>query len=360
MPRGCFPLTRTGAAWRLVRAVLLLVIALGAAWPALAQDGTPVPASSAGLTRAEPVPIGGTVQAGPVELQVRDVLSGPEAVSAVMAASPTNLEPRDGSTYVAVSLMARNTGSVPLWLDNDDFALTGDSGLVWRFLGAQPPAPALNLSLAPGESTIGWVAFGVPVEETSLLLLFDSLELSGSWADRVLAVQDGASIADLPQRAAATNQAGSNPAAPATFGAAVVTEQWSIELLDAVSGAPAFDLVDYRSGALGVGDAVGEDGSVWVALRFRVQNAGAGGEAAHFPTNAFVLADASGEPLLDVLTLTPPRPDAAGDYYPGGMREGWVMFDVPVGYTAAMVRFAPFAHTAETLDPRFIAYGQAG
>ena len=71
----------------------------------------------------------------------------------MLAATPTNVEPRDGTTYVAVNLSARNTGSQPLWLDNDDFALTGDSGLVWRFLGAQPPDPALDVTLNPGESS---------------------------------------------------------------------------------------------------------------------------------------------------------------------------------------------------------------
>ena len=89
------------------------------------------------------------MQAGPVELQVLGVLSGPEAIGAVLAASPTNVEPRDGMTYVAVNLSARNTGSQPLWLDNDDFALTGDSGLVWRFLGARPPDPALDVDVEP-------------------------------------------------------------------------------------------------------------------------------------------------------------------------------------------------------------------
>ena len=73
-----------------------------------------------------------------------------------------------------------------------------------------------------------------------------------------------------------------------------MTEQWSVELLDVVSGAAAFDLVDYRTGALGIGDAVGEDGSVWVALRFRIQNVQAGGELAYFPANAFVLVDEAG------------------------------------------------------------------
>ena len=130
-----------------------------------------------------------------------------------------------------------------------------------------------------------------------------------------------------------------------------------MELLEVVSGAPAFDLVDYRSGALGIGDAVGEDGSVWVALQFRIQNVQAGGDLAYFPANAFVLADEAGDPLLDVATLTPPRPDAAGGYYPGAVREGWVMFDVPVDYATATVRFLPFAHTAASLDPRYFSFG---
>jgi hypothetical protein len=323
---------------------------------AIAEEATPTPDLSVGLSRADPAPLGAVVQAGPVELQVLGVLSGPEAIDAVLAASPTNVEPRDGMTYIAVNLSARNTGSQPLWLDNDDFALTGDSGLVWRFLGAQPPDPALEATLNPGETTEGWVAFGIPLEESSLLLIFDSLEIGGSWTDRVLAIQDGAHIPDRPQRTAEPNDAGTDVSTALGIGEAAVTDQWSVALLDIVTDAAAFDLVDYRSGALGVGDATGEDGSVWIALRFRIQNATAGGDLAYFPTNAFVLVDDAGNPLLDIATLTPPRPDAAGGYYPGAERDGWVMFDVPLDYTTATVRFLPFAHTATSLDPRFFSY----
>ena len=346
----------------LVRTIIGTVIALGlgmslAGAVAIAQEGTPTPVSSIGLTRADPAPLGAAVQAGPVELQILDVLNGADAIGAVLAASPTNVEPRDGMTYVAVKLSAHNTGSQPLWLDNDDFALTGDSGLVWRFLGARPPDPALDVTLNPGESSEGWVAFGIPIEERSLLLIFDSLEIGGSWADRVLAIEDGAQIPDLSQRAAAPNNAGTDVATALGIGEPAVTDLWSVELLDVVTDAAAFDLVDYRTGALGVGDATGADGSVWIALRFRIQNVQAGGELAYFPANAFVLVDDSGNPLLDIATLTPPRPDAAGGYYPGAARDGWVMFDVPVDYATATVRFLPFAHTATSLDPRFFSYG---
>src|SRR5918993_6078477 len=197
----------------LMRTVIGPVIVLGlgmsqASIAAIAQEATPTPDASFGLSRADPTPLGAVVQAGPVELQVLGVLSGPEAIDAVLAASPTNVEPREGLTYVAVNLSPRNSGSQPLWLDNDGFGLTGDSGLVWRFLGARPPDPALEATLNPGETTEGWVAFGIPLEERSLLLIFDSLEIGGSWADRVLAIQDGAQIPDRSQRTAEANDAG--------------------------------------------------------------------------------------------------------------------------------------------------------
>jgi hypothetical protein len=349
--------------WQILRVLLLvgLMTLLHPTSVGRAQDGPsvslPAQRSERGLSRSDPVPLGEPVVAGPLELRVLEVLIGPTAVAAVLAADPGNVEPLAGSTYVAVNLAARNVGDVALWLNNDDFALTGDSGLVRRFLGATPPAPALDVEIAPGEASEGWVIFGVPAEEGSLLLLFDSFALGGAWADRVLALQDDAAIPDRAERAAAPNDAGADPTLPLGIGRAAVTDQWSVELLDVVSGSGAFDLVDYRSGALGVGDAAGEDGSVWVALRFRIENARAGGELAVVPANAFVLVDDAGEPLLDVMTLTPPRPDAAGGYYPGAAREGWVMFDVPLGYTAATVRFLPYAQATETLDPRFFTYG---
>jgi hypothetical protein len=313
-------------------------------------------AAGVGMSRANPVPLGEVVQAGPLEIQVLEVLSGPDAVAAVLGASPMNSEPRDGTTFVAVNLQLHNAGKNPLWVNNDDFGLTGDTGLVRRFLGALPPAPPLDQMLQSGEETTGWVALSAGVDEGNLLLLFDSVSIGGNWADRVLALQDGAAAPDAAQRVADVNSAGSDPAEPLGFGEAAVTEQWGVELIDVVTGEDAFNIVDYRTGALGVEDAAAADGSLWVALQFRVTNATAGGAEAWFPTSAFVLADESGEPVLDIATLTPPHPDAAGGYYPGGTREGWVMFDVPAEYTASLVRFLPFAHTTENPDPRYFGF----
>lgn len=315
-----------------------------------------LPNAIAGSSRANPAPIGETAAAGPLEMTVLEVLSGADAVGAILGASSMNAEPRDGTTFVAVNLQVRNAGKNPLWISNDDFALTGESGLVRRFLGVQPPAPALDQMLGPDEETSGWIALSAGAEEGNLLLCFDSVSLGGNWADAVLALLDGAAIPDLAERMAPADTAGSDPAAPLGLGEAAVTEQWAVELLDVVTGAAAFDLVDYRTGALGVEDAAGNDGSIWVALQFRVTNAAAGGAEAWFPTSAFTLADETGAAVLDVATLTPPHPDASGGYYPGGTRDGWVMFDVPVEYTASLVRFLPFANTTETPDPRYFGF----
>ncbi|MFT4037199.1 MAG: DUF4352 domain-containing protein [Thermomicrobiales bacterium] len=314
------------------------------------------PNAIAGSSRANPVPVGEPAVAGPLEITVLEVLYGADAVGAILNASGMNAEPRDGTTFVAVNLQVRNAGKNPLWVNNDDFALTGDSGLVRQFLGVLPPAPPLDQMLGPGEETSGWIALSAGVDEGNLLLCFASVSLGGNWANAVLALLDGAAIPDLAARVEAANTAGSDPTAPLGLGEATVTEQWAVELLDVVTGAAAFDLVDYRTGALGVEDAAGNDGSIWVALQFRVTNAQAGGAEAWFPTSAFTLADEAGAPVLDVATLTPPHPDASGGYYPGGTRDGWVMFDVPVEYTTSLVRFLPFANTTETPDPRYFSF----
>lgn len=335
--------TRSGT-WAL--SVLVLVLLLGPPAAARGQDLAGVP-----------TPLGEETDAGPLRLRVLDVVTGPEATERVVAASPTNGAPREGIGYVLVNLEVGNDGERAVPLDNDDFALAGASGLVRRFVGAQPPEPAIDGVLDPGATREGWVVLSAPDDETDLVLLFDSLALPGAWADRTLALEVGAALPAAPPLAK-PNDAGTDPSAPAGPGTTVVTADWEIELLEAAEGEAVFDLVDYRTGALGVGDAVGEDadGTVWVALRLRVTNVGDGaGEPAYLPANAFALADEAGEPILDALVLTPPRPDAAGAYLPGAAREGWVAFDVVPG-AAYTLRFLPYSTLAADPDPRYFAF----
>ncbi len=331
--------------------LLVAVLAIGVAPLAL---GHPVIAQDA--AGAEPVPLGEEAVAGLLRLRILEVVVGQSATDRVLAASPANDPPREGVTFVLVNVAARNAGEYPVVLAGDDFALTGDSGIVRRFVGLVSPEPALDGTLDPGATREGWVGLAAPVDEGSLLLLFDSLSLSGVWSDQLLALEVGATVPGAASDAA-PNDAGVDPAAPAGFSTPIVTAEWEIELVDAVRGAAVFDLVDYRTGALGVGDATGEqDGSEWLALRVRVTNRRAGDGPSFLPPNAFALADAAGSALLDSITLTPPRPDAVGAYFPGASREGWVAFDIPLDGAAGLVRFLPYAATAADPDPRYLTY----
>jgi hypothetical protein len=330
--------------------LVLLLLLLAAVVPATTRAGL-----APGDSRAEPVPLGKEGAAGPLRIAVAAVVTGEEANARVAAVGPTNEQPRDGVGYVLVELRVRNAGERAVALDGGDFALSGASGLVRRFLGVEPPAPALGGIVEPGEEVGGWVAFAAPPDETDLLLLFDSLSLPGAWADRVFALEEGAAVPDASAPAAAPNDAGADAAAAAGLNAPVVTADWEVELLQVATGAEVFELVDYRTGALGLADAIGEDadGGVWVALRLRVTNVRGGDEPAFLPPNAFALVDDGGRPLPDVLALTPPRPDASGAYFPGASRDGWVAFDVAPAYAAETVRFLPYATDP---DPRYLTY----
>ncbi|MDP9365731.1 MAG: DUF4352 domain-containing protein [Chloroflexota bacterium] len=327
---------------------LVLALLLGVPAAALGQE----PALPA------PAPFGEEAGAGPLRLRVVDVVTGPEATGDVVAASPTNAPPREGITYVLVKLRVRNAGERPVLLDGGDFALVGASGLVRRFVGAQPPDPALGGPLDPGDAQEGWVVLSAPTDETGLLLLYDSLSLPGAWADRALALDEGAARLEAPAPAA-PNDAGTDPRTPAGLDTPIVTAEWEIELLEVAEGAAVFDLVDYRTAALGLGDATGQDldGTAWVALRLRVTNVGGDPAAgpSFLPANAFGLADEVGDPILDALVLTPPRPDGAGAYAPGASREGWVAFDIPPD-APYLVRFLPYPTLAADPDPRYLAF----
>jgi hypothetical protein len=321
----------------------------GADWSRLIVRAAP------GDSRAEPVPLKQEAQAGPWKLSVLEVVTGDQATQQVTAASQFNQAPAAGFTYVAVRLRATNAGDRPLAIDGNDFGVTGSSGLVRRFVGAIPPDPALDGVVKPGETKEGWVVGGAASDEKDLLLLYDSVTLTGNWADRVFALQDGAKVADVTARPVKVNKTGRKPAAPAGLNDAMVTGDWAIEVLQVATGQDVYNLYpsgDYRTTAL-ADSQQGADIPYWVAFRVKVTNNRTGGAPAYLPPTAFMLAAPDGKPVFDVLTLTPPDPDAAGAYYPGASREGWVAFEQPTDYTGALVRFLPYQTDT---DPRYFTW----
>lgn len=310
-------------------------------------------------SRADPVPFGEEGTAGPWRFAVEEVVVGDAATTLVVDADSRNEPPGEGFTYVAVRLRASNASELPLILSGDDFAITTDSGFVRRFVGAIPPAPAIDGTVAPGDTLVGWVVLGARVDEANAILLYDSLTLDGDWADRTFALAPGAAIADVAAPIAPPNDAGTSPANPVGLGETLVTAQWRLEVLEVARGREVYDLSDRRVQALGPAaaddpmDADGDGAIGWVAMRLRIGNVQAGGAAAFLPPSAFMLAMADGSAVPNTLTLTPPSPDASGAYFSGASREGWAAFEIPAGYDLGIVRFLPYRTDT---DPRFLTW----
>jgi Bacterial SH3 domain/Domain of unknown function (DUF4352) len=317
----------------------------------LAQVGVVL---AAGGSRSDPAPLKQEAQIGPWKMTVTDVVTGDDATQQVTAASNQNDVPADGNTYLLVKIKVTNTAQQSFEISPDDFAVTGSSGNVRRYVGVVVPDRALDGAVEPGASLEGWVVLGESTDEQNLLLLYDSLSIPGNWADGVLALQDGATVADVTEAAAKPNDEGKDPVSPAALDTRIVTADWAIDVVEVESGEAVYNLYpqsDYRTTALTLAEATDED--PWLAFRVKVTNVHTGGTPAFLSPSAFMLADEKGDPIDDVLTLTPPSPDASGSYFPGATREGWVVFEVPAFYSGSLVRFLP---SLTSNDPRYFTW----
>ena len=307
-------------------------------------------------TRANPVPLAQEVEAGPWRLTVTGVTVGRAARGRPILASADEL-PANGRVTVAVRVRARNAGAHSLRIDGDDFAVTGRSGLVQRFARGRPPEPVLDGTVLPGKTIEGWIVVSAPKKEKNLLLVFDSLAVPGAWSERVFSLgRDSTGIPDRARPHATPNAVGTDPTAPAPPRTRITTASWRVALLDVVPGSAVGAL--YHRGdcrTTRFGEAAPATIPRWLALRVEVENVRAGGAAEFFPPTAIVATDERGDPLPDILTLTPPHPDVSGSYYPGASREGWVVLALPSQRTAGILRFRPY-HTDP--DPRFLAWDQ--
>jgi hypothetical protein len=290
--------------------------------------------------------------AGPWKLTLSQLVRGADAASQISTASDQNAAPPDGFDYLLFQVSATNAGQERTWLDYDDFAVMGSSGLVHRSLGLMPPDPMLQAAVEPGASTSGWVVGEIESGDQSPVILFDPRILAGLWADQVAATTAGASFPTTGVQSQQANDTGSSPSGPATADQPIVTADWVLELQQAVFGQDVYDRSDFRTQA--VGDSDPAFIPYWAAFEITVTNNRDGSAVSHFPATSFTLAYADGSEVLDVSRLTPPLPDVSGDYLPGASFTGWAAFERPADFSGTLVRFQPFRTDA---DVRYLTWG---
>lgn len=290
--------------------------------------------------------------AGPWKLTLSNLVRGADAAAQIAAVTDQNDPPEDGIDYLLFQVNATNIGTERIWIDYDDFAVFGASGIVRRSLEQLPPAPVLQAAVEPGQSASGLVVGAVESDDASPVILFDSRLLTGFWADQVIATVAGGPFPAAPAQPVAANETGASPSAPAAANEVIVTDDWQVELLQAVFGQDVYELTDFRTQA--VGDSDPSYIPLWAAIQVQVTDNRSGSAVAHFPATAFSLSYSDGEEILDVSRLTPPLPDIAGDFLPGATRIGWAAFERPADFTGSLVRFQPYRTDAVV---RYLTWG---
>ena len=304
------------------------------------------------------IPLRQTGDAGPWRMNVLRVLRGDDAKGLVAGASSFNLPPRRDAEYLLVQLRAVNAGNRSFDLETADFGVVGRSGLVDRYCEATPPSPTLDATSRPGESLDGWAVFEIPASETQLALLYDSVSISGRWARQYFALESEAALPGATTATSPINGAGASFGAPATQGELIATASWTVTLLETTVGSAVVDLFptdDLRTWNLAAND---EFLASWVALNVRITNNRIGTGPSFLPATAFAPVDDTGGRLESVGFLTPPAPDFSGDWFPGAVRESWVIVRPKDGGTIGpVIRFQPF-WTDE--DPRYLMWNPTG
>ena len=304
------------------------------------------------------VAVGQAGTAGPWQITIGTVQTGEGAAAAIASASPANRVPGEGEQFVLVEVTATNSGDQPYRLDPGDFALAGN-GWIGQPTDLTAPDPQLSGAVEPGASLNGSVALAGPDDGSALVLLYDSLTLTGNWADAAFALTDGAALGATAGNPAATD-AGTAVDGAVAIGQPVATADWQVTVAEVVVGDPVYDLYpdsDYRTTALGrtqagdLGDADGDGAAGWVAVRVSVTYTGSSATGAYLSAEAFTLAQQDGGPVPNGLFLTAPDPEAEGFYAPGQTREGWVVFEVQIDWDSDAMRFQ--AHRTDA-DVRYL------
>jgi hypothetical protein len=294
-------------------------------------------------------------------MTVQEVQTGDAANSLVTSASPANQALPEGLSYVAARVTATNAGSTAERLENADFAVVDTTGIAHLAGAATAPDPALDGIVEPGASLEGWVVGAATSDAPGLILLYDSATLTGDWADAAFALTDGAALTPAATRAMELNRDGRDPDDAVGFDTPVATRDWVVELLEVRQGQDVIGLFpesDYRTTALlGQGP---ETADTWLAFRVKITNNQTGLHPAYLAPTAFMLADGAGDPNPDLSWLSPPFPDAAGGYFPGASREGWVLFDLATPLYAPDASYLRFLPNRTDDDARYFTWGGGG
>ena len=132
-------------------------------------------AHEAGTDSTDPVGVGDTTVGPTWQIELVEVVRGPDALEAVTGANDFNDPPPDGMEYLLLLVDVRNVGDAdePAGITEFSFELFGSTGAQYEMPFITIPSPGIDIDLFPGGRHRGWIAFQVLTGVGGLLLKVD-------------------------------------------------------------------------------------------------------------------------------------------------------------------------------------------
>ena len=128
-----------------------------------------------GVEPGLPAGIGDVTVGTSWQIELVEVVRGPEALDAVLAANDFNDPPDDGTEYLLLLFDMRNIGltDAPRAMTEFSFRLFDASGAELDMPFITVPSPGIDVELFPGGQHRGWIVFAAPVGAPGLTLTVD-------------------------------------------------------------------------------------------------------------------------------------------------------------------------------------------
>ena len=306
--------------------------------PAAAEVAGGEPAEP-GMLPSSPLPRGAAIKLPSVQVEVTDLQRADSALRMLRAASPTNRPPPQGSEYVLVHLSLTGLAPPKSWVGCKDFRVIGADRIAYFHSSQIPPAPELKAGLLKEEErTEGWCVYSVHANERSLILMVSISDARFPRERRYLALEPGAALAPAPIAAAPASpqSAGESPLSAAAPGQEVLTQDWSVTVVEIRRGDAARRLVENANSR----NPAPADGREFVAVKLRARYRGRTEHPALLSRAAFRTINSDGKPYENPIVFdVAPRLNRM--LLPGGEHTGWAVFQVAPGDTRAVLRFQP-------------------
>ncbi len=331
--------------------LLALILAALACRTLTAPVTTPAPSAEAvqstppgetvrGRSRSTPFPRGGMITAPNLEIEVQDVLRGEQAWRQLRAANQFNAPAPEGEEYVLIRLnvISRHDDGEAHVLGCSDLRVTGDQALSYFYAPEVPPEPSFSGEVTAGQNLEGWCVFQIRQSDHNLILIVDESGNAQEGTERYIALDEGASVRVDPALGDITpNRLGEDQREPARPGDEVITDDWSVIVLQVLRGERALKLIE---DANDYNDPPAE-GMEYVAVQVQVRYLSTEDRAGRTSTYQFRLIGEDGaeyeRPIVIDVT-----PELNMELFPGGTFIGWVILQTRVDDPRPLLLFEPY------------------